>query len=96
MQIYKLVHPESRLGTDHVEGFQKRIGQTFFFKTQTDRKKFTCEQREELLSEYKGQPYPSLHRRQELAERMNMSPRSIQIWFQNKRQRAAMKKSTWK
>ncbi len=49
------------------------------------------EQLVELMRLYHINPLPTAKQRQELGERIGMSPRSVQVWFQNKRQN--MKKS---
>ncbi|PRP87792.1 hypothetical protein PROFUN_04266 [Planoprotostelium fungivorum] len=88
--VHLITSTESPHNSYRVEGLQRCMGRIYFFappKTRQDRKIFTYEQREELLREYKCQPYPTIHRRRELADKMNTSVRSIQIWFQNRRQR---------
>ena len=36
---------------------------------------------------YTLDPFPGLDARRELAKQLNVSPRQVQVWFQNKRQR---------
>ena len=36
---------------------------------------------------YSLDPFPGLDARRELAKQLNVSPRQVQVWFQNKRQR---------
>lgn len=40
-----------------------------------------------LFDEFEHEPLPSFDQRQLLAQRLGMTPRSVQIWFQNRRQR---------
>lgn len=39
-----------------------------------------------LQRAYLMNPFPNGHERRFLAERLRMSPRAVQIWFQNRRQ----------
>ncbi|KII83362.1 hypothetical protein PLICRDRAFT_58436 [Plicaturopsis crispa FD-325 SS-3] len=48
-------------------------------------KKTTPEQTKVLEAEYSRTPYPTRDTRLSLALQLNMKPRSVQIWFQNKR-----------
>lgn len=41
---------------------------------------------------YQSNPFPDNNERQILAMELQMSPRAVQIWFQNKRQTDKMKK----
>lgn len=36
---------------------------------------------------YQMDPFPGLDARRELAKQLSVSPRQVQVWFQNKRQR---------
>jgi len=40
-----------------------------------------------LMQHFEDDPLPSFEKRQALATRLGMTPRSVQIWFQNRRQR---------
>jgi hypothetical protein len=44
-----------------------------------------------LRQHYAKDPFPSTHCRQQLALKLGMTPRSVQIWFQNQRQHFKMK-----
>ncbi|KAI0728152.1 homeobox-domain-containing protein, partial [Fomitopsis betulina] len=56
------------------------------------RKRADAEQLKVLNETYNRTAFPSTEERADLAKRLNMSARSVQIWFQNKRQ--AMRQST--
>ncbi|TFY69167.1 hypothetical protein EVJ58_g584 [Rhodofomes roseus] len=56
------------------------------------RKRADAEQLKVLNETYNRTAFPSTEERAELAKRLNMSARSVQIWFQNKRQ--AMRQSS--
>ncbi len=48
------------------------------------RKRTSPEQLQVLEAAFNSQPHPSLSARCELAARLSMTPRSVQIWFQNR------------
>ncbi|PRP82912.1 Prop-1-like homeobox protein [Planoprotostelium fungivorum] len=75
-------------------GGKRCMGRTFFFAPSRAQVKtiFSYEQRDQLMREYKQQPYPTMKKRRELAEEMKTTVRSIQIWFQNRRQRTDRKR----
>ncbi|EIM23528.1 hypothetical protein E3Q22_01025 [Wallemia mellicola] len=50
------------------------------------RKRANAYQLERLQSCYDANPFPSNDERQALATELNMSPNSVRIWYQNKRQ----------
>jgi hypothetical protein len=50
------------------------------------RKRVTTMQLQVLNEEFKNNPFPSIEQRTKLSGILNISVRSIQIWFQNKRQ----------
>ncbi|KXN66082.1 homeobox-domain-containing protein [Conidiobolus coronatus NRRL 28638] len=50
------------------------------------RKRVTTQQLQILNAVFKQNPFPSIEERFNLSERLGISARSIQIWFQNKRQ----------
>jgi hypothetical protein len=50
------------------------------------RKRVTAQQLQVLNSVFRQNPFPSIEERFNLSERLGISARSIQIWFQNKRQ----------
>lgn len=52
------------------------------------RSRATQEQLDLLNAVYQRTPFPTTVERNELANRLGMTPRSVQIWFQNKRQGA--------
>jgi len=52
------------------------------------RSRATQEQLDILNGVYQRTPFPTTVERTELAQRLGMTPRSVQIWFQNKRQGA--------
>ncbi|KAI9474860.1 homeobox domain-containing protein, partial [Zychaea mexicana] len=41
-----------------------------------------------LEAEFEENPKPSASKRQILAEKLSMTPRGVQIWFQNRRAKA--------
>ena len=47
----------------------------------------STEQLAVLMQSYDEEPLPSVERRQALAKELNLNARSLQIWFQNRRQR---------
>jgi len=49
--------------------------------------KITREQLSVLISSFDDEPLPNFDQRQALAKLLGMTPRSVQIWFQNRRQR---------
>jgi hypothetical protein len=51
------------------------------------RSRIAPEQQAVLSAAFEEDPLPSFEQRQELAERTGLTPRSVQIWFQNHRQR---------
>ncbi|ELR23676.1 homeobox domain containing protein [Acanthamoeba castellanii str. Neff] len=70
----------ARSATHGVEGERKR-----------KRSKTTPEQLRILMDEFQREPMPNATTRQTLAARLDMTPRSVQIWFQN--MRAKVKKA---
>ena len=54
----------------------------------TARASYRVEQREGLEAAYEVNAYPTRQDREELAEVLSISPRRVQVWFQNKRCRA--------
>ena len=51
------------------------------------RNKITAAQQEQLVAAFEQDNFLGFDERQQLAERLGMAPRSVQIWFQNRRQR---------
>ena len=51
------------------------------------RSKLSDDQLAVLLQEFEENPFPTFVRRQTLATRLGVAPRSLHIWFQNRRQR---------
>merc|ERR1719231_1164219 len=49
--------------------------------------KISREQLAVLISSFDEEPLPNFDQRQALAKLLGMTPRSVQIWFQNRRQR---------
>ncbi len=49
--------------------------------------KISREQLALLVRSFELEPLPNFEQRQQLAKRLDMAPRSVQIWFQNRRQR---------
>ncbi|PRP76026.1 putative homeobox protein [Planoprotostelium fungivorum] len=80
---------------DHCPDYTPTIHRHVFFFCQPPQRKyivdsrrvFTDEQQRILELEYAKEPYPSLSRRKEIAQRIDTTLRRVQIWFQNKRQR---------
>ncbi|KAF8481493.1 Homeodomain-like protein, partial [Gautieria morchelliformis] len=50
------------------------------------RKRADANQLRVLNATYQRTAFPSTQERESLAKELDMSPRSVQIWFQNKRQ----------
>lgn len=50
------------------------------------RKRATPEQVEILQASFRKNPFPCTTERSRLAEELSMTPRAVQIWFQNRRQ----------
>lgn len=72
----------------HIYSFEKDkpIGHNFDpHQPAQKRVKYTPEQLQILEKAFEADPRPSLEKRQQLSLLMNRNPRSIQIWFQNKR-----------
>ncbi|PRP77694.1 paired mesoderm homeobox protein 2-like [Planoprotostelium fungivorum] len=80
---------EGSEGEEHQDGFlyQSKFTITVpIVKTRLrSRQALPQEQREILEALYRSCPYPSLTVRRELAEAFNITPRKVQIWFQNRR-----------
>ncbi|KAJ1657620.1 hypothetical protein IWQ61_003014 [Dispira simplex] len=55
------------------------------------RKRATTEQVQALNRVFETTSFPSTEMRKELAKQLNMTPRTVQIWFQNKRQALRMR-----
>ena len=49
--------------------------------------KISREQLEVLVKSFEEEPLPNFDQRQAMAKHLGMTPRSVQIWFQNRRQR---------
>ena len=49
--------------------------------------KITREQLLMLIQSFDAEPFPNFDKRQLIAQKLDMTPRSVQIWFQNRRQR---------
>jgi hypothetical protein len=59
--------------------------------TKKSRKRFPHSQCEMLKEVFRMHPYPSRELREELASRLAVTPRCIQIWFQNARAKCAQR-----
>lgn len=65
---------------------QTRVRSPFRSKN-AKRAKITREQMNALVKSFEAEPLPNFEQRQDLAKSLSMTPRSVQIWFQNRRQR---------
>ena len=63
-----------------------RISPSAPLKATRKRTRTTKEQAKALQILFDTNPLPNLKQRQELGDQIGMTPRSVQIWFQNKRQ----------
>ena len=54
----------------------------------TNRTKLSDKQLDALVSAFDREPMPSPEQRDALAHKLDLPPRSVQIWFQNRRQRS--------
>ncbi|KAI8337036.1 homeobox domain-containing protein, partial [Chlamydoabsidia padenii] len=52
------------------------------------RRRVSSQQYDVLEEEYRINTKPNASKRHQLAERLGMAPRTVQIWFQNKRAKA--------
>jgi len=68
-----LAHPDSPEGPDGAK--------------RSKRCKISREQLADLIKSFNEEPLPNFDQRQALAQTLGMTPRSVQIWFQNRRQR---------
>lgn len=80
------VTSESDGGGSMSLSIRSRVGETAGGKKR--RSRATQEQLEILNGVYQRTPFPTTVERSDLALRLGMTPRSVQIWFQNKRQGA--------
>ncbi|PRP80982.1 hypothetical protein PROFUN_11096 [Planoprotostelium fungivorum] len=100
MNIAQLLTDASNEEKTHSIVHSNRTNHVFFYigsdiskDTQTTRefrriRKFTPKEQEELDRVYKRTAYPSHDEREELATKFCTTSRRVQIWFQNRRQRA--------
>ncbi|PRP73391.1 homeobox protein NOBOX-like [Planoprotostelium fungivorum] len=93
MDIERLLSPP----TTQTTLYRTSNRNVFFFKPpancKTDcRRVFDEEQQSQLLLEYEKDAYPSLDRRTRIAENINTTPRRVNVWFQNRRQRKEEKR----
>lgn len=58
------------------------------------KRRTTAFQTHVLQSVYQKTAFPSTQQREDLAQKLDMSPRAVQVWFQNKRQAARKAYST--
>ena len=49
------------------------------------RRRLSQVEKDVLVSSFLLNPKPAIHERQQLARQLSMSPRAVQIWFQNRR-----------
>ncbi|PRP78411.1 hypothetical protein PROFUN_13715 [Planoprotostelium fungivorum] len=75
-----------------IEHYEAKDSRIFFFLPQTpsavdSRRVFSSEQQRLLQVEYEQGAYPSKRKMKYIAQRLDSTPRRVQIWFQNKRQR---------
>ncbi|PRP78827.1 homeobox protein Hox-A7 [Planoprotostelium fungivorum] len=84
MDIKMLIEHDS-----HTPQVNHTGGQVFFFRHYKQRsgRLFTKDQTMQLMREYEQNRYPDWQKRQLLAEEMSTTARTVQIWFQNRRQR---------
>ena len=56
--------------------------------------KISREQLAVLIKSFEEEPLPNFDQRQAIAKALGMTPRSVQIWFQNRRQRLKPQQAT--
>ena len=74
-----LLLPASRLSETYPPGHPRR--------TKFSRTKISAADLSVLIESFDQEPLPNFEQQQSLAQRLGMTPRSVQIWFQNRRQR---------
>ncbi len=96
MDLKALLNPadDSQTSTKDSHSFIDRKSHSLIERTghsRSKRKRTSPDQLVILNSVFQASRYPSTEKRQELAVQLGMSPRAVQIWFQNKRQNAKVK-----
>ncbi|PRP88907.1 hypothetical protein PROFUN_00375 [Planoprotostelium fungivorum] len=100
MDISKILTNHHELPFQHLCQDKQRV---FFFcnsqREQTkdgdlgSRRSFSMAQKEEMLRIYSVKPYPTQKEREEIARIMDTTQRRVQVWFQNHRARAHLRRS---
>ncbi|GAA5806641.1 hypothetical protein HPULCUR_012184 [Helicostylum pulchrum] len=77
-------HPEEHWGSRHAWNYSYNHSDDDYMKIR--RKRATVKQTQTLQKVFERTAFPSTILRENLARHLGMSPRTVQIWFQNKRQ----------